>query len=162
MPVGDSESSSSLPQSGPGEEDQQPEDLIGEGGTQVVWEDRWHEEEIFANRLSFYILASSGDADAPCAVPSSVLDHSPSSMMPALSHFWISRRTRLSAIRCSRNFTSYDWSRPVKKSLMSASSTKLTFLCVIPTASASNASCCERPGRKSCSYTAFKTSTTAR
>ena len=30
-----------------------------EGGTQIVWEDRWHEEEIFANRLSFYILAQS-------------------------------------------------------------------------------------------------------
>ncbi len=30
-----------------------------EGGTRVVWEDRWHEEEIFANRLSFYILAQS-------------------------------------------------------------------------------------------------------
>jgi hypothetical protein len=29
------------------------------GGTQIVWEDRWHEEEIFANRLSFYILAQS-------------------------------------------------------------------------------------------------------
>jgi hypothetical protein len=30
-----------------------------EGGIQIVWEDRWHEEEIFANRLSFYILAQS-------------------------------------------------------------------------------------------------------
>jgi hypothetical protein len=30
-----------------------------EGGTQIVWEDRWHEEEIFANRLSFYLLAQS-------------------------------------------------------------------------------------------------------
>jgi hypothetical protein len=34
-------------------------DLGAEGGTQIVWEDRWHEEEIFANRLSFYILAQS-------------------------------------------------------------------------------------------------------
>ncbi len=33
--------------------------LVSEGGTQVVWEDRWHEEEIFANRLSFYLLAQS-------------------------------------------------------------------------------------------------------
>ena len=68
-------------------------------------------------------------------------------MTPALSHFWISRRTRLSAIRCSRNFTSHDWSRLVKKSRMSASSTQFTFLRAIPTASASNASCGERPGR---------------
>src|SRR5450755_1365341 len=68
-------------------------------------------------------------------------------MTPALSHFWISRRTLLSAIRCSRNFTNHDWSRPVKKSLMSASSTKFTFLRGIPVASASNGSCCERPGR---------------
>ena len=30
-----------------------------ESGTQIVWEDRWHEEEVFANRLSFYILAQS-------------------------------------------------------------------------------------------------------
>ena len=90
-------------------------------------------------------------------------------MTPATSHFWISRRTLLSAIRCSRNLRSHDRSRLPKQSLMSASSTKLTFLCVIPTESASNASCCERPGRnpyekprKSCSYTAFSTSTTAR
>ena len=34
-------------------------ELSAEGGTQIVWEDRWHEEEIFANRLSFYILAQS-------------------------------------------------------------------------------------------------------
>jgi hypothetical protein len=40
-------------------EDQPVGDLIAEGGIQVVWEDRWHEEEIFANRLSFYILAQS-------------------------------------------------------------------------------------------------------
>jgi hypothetical protein len=33
--------------------------LVAEGGTQIVWEDRWHEEEIFANRLSFYLLAQS-------------------------------------------------------------------------------------------------------
>ena len=36
-------------------------------------------------------------------------------MTPAASHFWISRRTRLSAIRCSRNFTSQDWSRLVEE-----------------------------------------------
>ena len=38
--------------------------------------------------------------------PASVFDHSPSSMTPAASHFWISRRTLLSAIRCSRNLRS--------------------------------------------------------
>jgi hypothetical protein len=59
MPAGDSESSSSLPQSGSGAEEQLLEELIAEGGTAIVWEDRWHEEEIFANRLSFYILAQS-------------------------------------------------------------------------------------------------------
>ena len=34
-------------------------DLVGDGGVQILWEDRWHEEEIFANRLSFYILTQS-------------------------------------------------------------------------------------------------------
>jgi hypothetical protein len=54
MPGCDSESSSILPQSESGGEDQP-----AEGGIRIVWEDRWHEEEIFANRLSFYILAQS-------------------------------------------------------------------------------------------------------
>jgi hypothetical protein len=40
-------------------EDQPALDLVAEGGTQIVWEDRWHEEEIFANRLSFFLLAQS-------------------------------------------------------------------------------------------------------
>ena len=40
-------------------EDQPALDPVAEGGTQIVWEDRWHEEEIFANRLSFYLLAQS-------------------------------------------------------------------------------------------------------
>jgi hypothetical protein len=38
------------------------EDRVGwtaRGGPQILWEDRWHEEDIFANRLSFYILAQS-------------------------------------------------------------------------------------------------------
>src|SRR5262245_13873252 len=35
--------------------------------------------------------------------------------MPALSHFWMMCRTRLSAIRCSRNFISQPRSRLVKK-----------------------------------------------
>jgi hypothetical protein len=40
-------------------EDQPALELVAEAGTQIVWEDRWHEEEIFANRLSFYLLAQS-------------------------------------------------------------------------------------------------------
>jgi hypothetical protein len=40
-------------------EDQPALERAAEGDTQIVWEDRWHEEEIFANRLSFYILAQS-------------------------------------------------------------------------------------------------------
>jgi hypothetical protein len=51
--------SGSLAESENPREDQPALDLVGEGGTQVVWEDRWHEEEIFANRLSFYMLAQS-------------------------------------------------------------------------------------------------------
>jgi hypothetical protein len=39
--------------------DQADADLLAEGGTQIVWEDRWQEEQIFANRLSFFILAQS-------------------------------------------------------------------------------------------------------
>ena len=45
---------------GPADREDQPAlELVAEGGTQIVWEDRWHEEEIFANRLSFYLLAQS-------------------------------------------------------------------------------------------------------
>ena len=51
--------SDSLAESQNPREDQPALELAAEGGTQVVWEDRWHEEEIFANRLSFYILAQS-------------------------------------------------------------------------------------------------------
>ena len=40
-------------------EDQPALALVAEGATQIVWEDRWHEEEIFANRVSFYLLAQS-------------------------------------------------------------------------------------------------------
>ncbi|MGO9488898.1 MAG: hypothetical protein ACLQBB_07705 [Solirubrobacteraceae bacterium] len=59
MQTGGSESSGSIPESELRGTDQPLEDLIAEGGTGIVWEDRWHEEEIFANRLSFYILAQS-------------------------------------------------------------------------------------------------------
>jgi hypothetical protein len=55
--VSASERQEALPRSG--DEAQPANDLIVEGGTQIIWEDRWHEEEIFANRLSFYILAQS-------------------------------------------------------------------------------------------------------
>jgi hypothetical protein len=57
MDVSGSDRTDSLPQSEMPGEDRQ--DLIAEGGTRILWEDRWHEEEIFANRLSFYILAQS-------------------------------------------------------------------------------------------------------
>jgi hypothetical protein len=59
MHAGDSESSSSLPQSETRGEDQPGEDLLAKGGAKILWEDRWHEEDIFANRLSFYILTQS-------------------------------------------------------------------------------------------------------
>ena len=42
-------------------------------------------------------------AERPPRTPSTT----PSSMTPAASHFWISRRTLLSAIRCSKNLTSH-------------------------------------------------------
>lgn len=40
-------------------EDEPALNLVADGGTRIVWEDRWHEEEVFANRLSFYMLAQS-------------------------------------------------------------------------------------------------------
>jgi hypothetical protein len=55
--VGGSPGSDSV---GEADRDDQPAlNLVAEGGPQIVWEDRWHEEEIFANRLSFYLLAQS-------------------------------------------------------------------------------------------------------
>jgi hypothetical protein len=51
--------SDSLAESEKPGQDQSARERAAEGGTQIVWEDRWHEEEIFANRLSFYILAQS-------------------------------------------------------------------------------------------------------
>jgi hypothetical protein len=39
------------------------------------------------------MFASSGDATAPCGVPTSVFAHSPSSETPALSHFRMRRST---------------------------------------------------------------------
>jgi hypothetical protein len=51
--------SDSLAESETRPEDQPAPEPAAERGAQIVWEDRWHEEEIFANRLSFYILAQS-------------------------------------------------------------------------------------------------------
>jgi hypothetical protein len=52
-------SSESLAETENRPEDQSALRLAAEGRTEVVWDDRWHEEEVFANRLSFYILAQS-------------------------------------------------------------------------------------------------------
>ena len=46
----------------------------------------------------------SAEHKEPCGEPSSPAVHCPSSMTPAANHLSISRRTRLSAIRCSKNF----------------------------------------------------------
>jgi len=35
---------------------------------------------------------SSGEITAPCGLPASVSDQTPSSLTPAFSHFWIRRR----------------------------------------------------------------------
>src|ERR1700728_6414 len=43
------------------------------------------------------MFASSGEATAPCGVPTSVFDHFPSSDTPAHSHFWIRRSILRSA-----------------------------------------------------------------
>ena len=59
MHVSGRPSSDNLSESENPREDQPVLESAAEGGTQIVWEDRWHEEEIFANRLSFYILAQS-------------------------------------------------------------------------------------------------------
>src|SRR6266436_2035351 len=57
------------------------------------------------------MLASVGEITDPCGVPVFVSDHLPSSITPALSHFWISRRIRGSATRCSTNLISQLLSR---------------------------------------------------
>src|SRR3974390_2016231 len=48
------------------------------------------------------MLASSGEITEPCPVPLSLTLTTPSSITPALSHFWIRRMMRRSPIRCSR------------------------------------------------------------
>ena len=52
-------------------------------------------------------------------MPSSTRIRFPSSSTPAFSHFWMSRTTRRSAIRCSTNFTSHPWSMASKNPRMS-------------------------------------------
>src|SRR6516225_1954362 len=47
----------------------------------------------------------------PCGLPVFGSDHMPSSITPAFNHFWISRRMRGSATRCSTNLTSQPLSR---------------------------------------------------
>jgi hypothetical protein len=60
---------------------------------------------------------------------------------PALSHFWMRRRTLLSATRCSMNLTIHSCDRLSKKPRTSASSIQFTRLRIIPTQSASKAWC---------------------
>src|SRR5207253_4552728 len=59
-----------------------------------------------------------GVSTDPCGVPVFVSDHLPSSITPALSHFWISRRIRGSATRCSTNLISQLLSRLSKNPRM--------------------------------------------
>src|SRR5215510_7705581 len=53
------------------------------------------------------MLASNGEITEPCPVPLSLTETTPSSRMPAFSHFWIRRMMRRSPIRCSRKRTSH-------------------------------------------------------
>src|SRR3984957_15668905 len=73
------------------------------------------------------MLARSGEITEPCPVPLSSTVTTPSSSIPALSHFWIRRMMRLSPIRCSRKRTSQSWLTAPKKFRMSASSIQFTF-----------------------------------
>src|SRR5215471_13345903 len=57
------------------------------------------------------MFARSGEITDPCGLPVFGSDHLPSSITPAFSHFWISRRMRGSATRCSTNLTSQLLSR---------------------------------------------------
>src|SRR6266568_376343 len=60
------------------------------------------------------MLASSGEITDPCPVPLSLTATTPSSRMPALSHFWIRRMMRRSPIRCSRNRISPSWPEAIR------------------------------------------------
>src|SRR5215831_19105249 len=61
------------------------------------------------------MLARSGEVTEPCGLPVFGSDHSPSSITPAFSHFWISRSMRGSATRCSMNLIIQPLSRLSKK-----------------------------------------------
>ena len=104
---------------------------------------RFSFEDTRAGRRSPGAVKPKPLAEPPPRTPSTTLF----SITPALNHFLIKRRTRLSAIRCSTNRSSQRWSRLEKWSRKFASSTQFTRLRVIPVASAPNASCGERPGR---------------
>src|SRR6267142_1738167 len=93
------------------------------------------------------MLARSGEITDPCPVPLSLTVTTPSSRTPALSHFWIRRMMRRSPTRCSTNLMSHSWLTVSKNERMSASSIQFTFVLVIPTKSASIASCVPRPDR---------------
>jgi len=93
------------------------------------------------------MLASSGEITDPCPVPLSLIVTASSSCTPARSHFWIRRMMRRSPIRCSTKRISHSWLTVSKNDWMSASSIQFTLVPVIPTASASSASCWPRPGR---------------
>src|SRR4029077_2904994 len=61
------------------------------------------------------MFARSGEITEPCGLPVLGSDHLPSSITPAFNHFWISRRMRGSATRCSTNFISQLLSKLSKK-----------------------------------------------
>src|SRR5208282_1833135 len=61
------------------------------------------------------MFASNGDALPPCGEPASTNVRVPFSSTPAFSHFWMSRTTRRSAIRCWRNRTSHSCDSRSKK-----------------------------------------------
>src|SRR5207245_955215 len=80
------------------------------------------------------MLASSGEITDPCPVPLSLTATTPSSRMPALSHFWIRRMMRRSPIRCEvlgldpGKRISHCWLTESKKDRMSASRIQLHLL----------------------------------
>jgi hypothetical protein len=74
--------------------------------------------QVLESRLAF---PRSGEITDPWPVPRSSTVTSPSSKMPALSHFWISRVMRLSPTLCFTKRISHSWLTAPKKFWMSAS-----------------------------------------
>ena len=74
------------------------------------------------------MFAKTGEATEPCGVPRRLSRHSPSSMTPAFNHLMMSLITRLSAMRCSRNWTSQFLDTLSKNARMSQSTTQLRSL----------------------------------